>query len=66
MSTALVKYIQSELATLADPVKAEEMAAYMRTEMPFYGVQKPDRVPLIREMKKRFPNQPRTKFFEAE
>ncbi|MBK9277552.1 MAG: DNA alkylation repair protein [Candidatus Obscuribacter sp.] len=55
MSTALVKYIQSELATLADPVKAEEMAAYMRTEMPFYGVQKPDRVPLIREMKKRFP-----------
>ena len=55
MSTALVKYIQSELATLADPVKAEEMAAYMRTEMPFYGVQKPDRVPLIREMKNRFP-----------
>jgi len=54
MSNALVKYVSAELATLADPVKAEEMAAYMRTNMPFYGVQKPDRLPLIREMKKRF------------
>lgn len=54
MSNALVKYVRAELVALADPVKAEEMAAYMRTEMPFYGVQKPDRLPLIREMKKRF------------
>lgn len=30
------------------------MAAYMKTSMPFYGVKKPDRVPLYREMKKRF------------
>jgi len=30
------------------------MAAYLKTDMPFYGVQKPDRVPIYKEMKKRF------------
>jgi 3-methyladenine DNA glycosylase AlkD len=31
------------------------MAAYMKTEMPFYGIAKPERLPVYREMKKRFP-----------
>jgi len=30
------------------------MAAYMKTEMPFYGVQKPGRVAVIRQMKRAF------------
>ncbi len=30
------------------------MAAYMKTEMPFYGIQKPDRLPIYREIKSRF------------
>ncbi len=31
------------------------MAAYMKTEMPFYGVQKAGRTPVIRAAKKQFP-----------
>ena len=31
------------------------MAAYMKTDMPFYGVSKPDRVPIVRVVKSRFP-----------
>ena len=30
------------------------MAAYMKTDMPFYGIKKPLRVPVYREIKKRF------------
>jgi hypothetical protein len=39
-------FCRLELQRLADPAKAIQMAAYMKTEMPFYGVQKtdPDRV----------------------
>ncbi len=52
---SLVRYVQGELGKLADPVKAVPMAAYMKTDMPFYGVSKPDRVPIAREVKARFP-----------
>ncbi len=51
----MVRYVQGELAKLADPVKAAPMAAYMKTDMPFYGVPKPDRVSIAREIKSRFP-----------
>lgn len=54
MPSPISKYVQTELSRLADEQKAVEMAAYMKTDMPFWGVQKPDRVPIIREMKKRF------------
>jgi 3-methyladenine DNA glycosylase AlkD len=53
-SKDLVQFVQSRFRPLADPKKAGEMAAYLKTEMPFYGVQKPDRAPVYREMKKRF------------
>ena len=46
--------MQTRLQALADSEKATAMAAYAKSEMPFYGVQKPDRVPLHREMKRRF------------
>ncbi|MBL0189594.1 MAG: DNA alkylation repair protein [Candidatus Obscuribacter sp.] len=54
MTAPIAKYVRAELKALAQPAKAEEMAAYMRTEMPFYGVQKPERLPVIREFKRQF------------
>ena len=51
---ALTAHVQDRLQTLADPVKAVEMAAYMKTDMPFYGVQKPDRQPIMKELKANF------------
>ena len=50
----LVEYVQSELARLADPDKARQMAAYMKTEMPFYGVPTPDRRDIGRQLKREF------------
>ena len=55
MAEALVTFVQSELAALADPDRAIQMAAYMKTDMPFYGVGTPARAPIAREVKKRFP-----------
>ncbi|MHC4401702.1 MAG: DNA alkylation repair protein [Planctomycetota bacterium] len=53
-SQELVGFVQSQFRAAADPKKAKEMAAYLKTEMPFHGVQKPQRAPVFREMKKRF------------
>ncbi|MDP6418231.1 MAG: DNA alkylation repair protein [Candidatus Krumholzibacteria bacterium] len=39
----LVQFVQGELEKRADPEKAGPMAAYMKTRMPFYGVQKKGR-----------------------
>lgn len=50
----LVSFIQKEFAALADPDKAAPMAAYMKTEMPFYGIQKPERIPVYKQIKTRF------------
>jgi hypothetical protein len=41
--------VQQQLSEKANGSKALAMAAYMKTEMPFYGVQKPDRLPIYRE-----------------
>ena len=35
----IARNVSQHLHTLADPDKAEKMAAYMKTSMPFYGVQ---------------------------
>jgi 3-methyladenine DNA glycosylase AlkD len=51
----MVSVVQAELSRLADPVKAAPMAAYMKTDMPFYGVPKPDRLPIARQIKEEFP-----------
>jgi len=50
----LAGFVSGELRKQADPVKAPQMAAYMKTDMPFYGVQKPDREPILRAMKAMF------------
>lgn len=50
-----VEFVQSALSSLADPMKAREMARYMKTDMPFYGVQKTQRVPVERDLVRMFP-----------
>lgn len=44
-----------ELGSLADPERARAMAAYMKTEMPFYGVGKPERKRVLRRLVEDFP-----------
>jgi hypothetical protein len=46
-------------------VKARDMAAYMKTDIPFYGVQKPARVVIMREAKKKFPITSRSEYQRA-
>ncbi len=48
------KFLVSEFSELADADKAVEMAAYMKTDMPFWGIQKPDREPIYRKLAKEF------------
>ncbi|MFN2488013.1 MAG: DNA alkylation repair protein, partial [Acidimicrobiia bacterium] len=50
----LTRYVQTELEHMADPAKAAPMQAYMKTDMPFYGVPKPLRAPIALELKKQF------------
>jgi 3-methyladenine DNA glycosylase AlkD len=51
MSTpALIDFVQTELVRRADPEKAVGMQAYMKTDMPFYGVQKAGRVEILRTL----------------
>jgi 3-methyladenine DNA glycosylase AlkD len=50
------------LASVADAEKAEGMQAYMKTDMPFYGVQKPLRVPIARHLIAEFPPQTRAEY----
>jgi 3-methyladenine DNA glycosylase AlkD len=47
---ALVTAVRTGLAELADPAKAPDMRAYMKSEMPFRGVQKPARAALAAEV----------------
>jgi 3-methyladenine DNA glycosylase AlkD len=54
MNRALVGFVRNELAAVADPSKAAPMAAYMKTDMAFFGVPSPLRVPIARAMKERF------------
>lgn len=48
------KFLLAEFSALADKDKAVEMAAYMKTEMPFFGIQKPQREPIYRQLAKEF------------
>jgi len=50
-----VAYVQSALAARANPEKAAGMQAYMKTDMRFYGVQKPGRTEIFRHLKRTFP-----------
>ena len=48
--TTLADHVTAALAAAADPDKAAQMAAYMKTEMPFFGVQTRQRDAILREV----------------
>jgi 3-methyladenine DNA glycosylase AlkD len=49
------RFASDALGAVADPSKAPGMQAYMKTDMPFYGVQKPARARILHELVRRFP-----------
>jgi 3-methyladenine DNA glycosylase AlkD len=61
----LVRFVQRRFRALSDPRKAGPMAAYMRTDMPFYGVQKPARVAVLRAARQKFPIETRSQYNAA-
>ena len=62
---ALVAFVAQGLSEGADPVKAAQMAAYMKTDVPFYGAQKATRRPVHREAVRRFPPADRSEYRQA-
>ena len=50
----IVRDVRSGLAAYADRRRAKEMARYMKTDMPFYGVPQPEREPVMRDVMKRY------------
>ena len=50
----MVETVRKALEAAAIPAKAEPMAAYMKHKGVFLGVQKPDRVPVIRMLRREF------------
>jgi 3-methyladenine DNA glycosylase AlkD len=46
----IVSEVRTAFAAAADPVKAPGMQAYMKSELPFRGVQKPERTRLLRRI----------------
>ncbi len=51
----IAEFVHRSLSPLGNAAKGADMAAYMRTVQPFYGVQKPGREPTFREMCERYP-----------
>ena len=49
-SKRLIRDIRSALREAADPAKAEPMRAYMKSEMPYLGVQTPQLRAATREV----------------
>jgi len=52
---ALADHVTKHLAARADPDNAVNMAAYMKTTMPFYGVKADERRRVLREARRMFP-----------
>lgn len=52
---ALIEQARERLERAADPAKAEPMRAYMRSEMPFWGVQAPEVKRICREVFREHP-----------
>ena len=55
MTSDLIHEIRQALADNANPTKAEGMRAYMKSEMPYRGVQKPARSKICRAAFRRHP-----------
>lgn len=50
-----LEFVAKELGKLADAENAKAMAAYLKTDMPFFGVKRPQRDPILKEMMRRYP-----------
>ena len=61
----LVDLVARGLSEGADPAKAAPMAAYLKTDTPFYGAQKAVRVPVHREAVRCFPPADRSEYRRA-
>src|SRR5215211_7275182 len=61
----LVTAVRTGLAELANPAKAPEMRAYMKSAMPFRGVQKPARARLAAAMFDEYPLPDRESWLKA-
>ena len=59
---AATRFVATSLAGLANTEKASGMQAYMKTDMPFYGVQKPARIAIVRELRRRYPPRDRAEY----
>jgi 3-methyladenine DNA glycosylase AlkD len=59
---SMTSFAAAGLEAVADREKAARMAAYMKTNMAFYGVQKADRTRILRELLRRFPVADRTEY----
>ncbi len=64
-SESLLSLVQDHFEALRDQQKAREMAAYMKTEMPFYGIQKPDRIPVLKLIKRELPPGNQKEYLQA-
>lgn len=51
----MTDFVAESFAAQADDLRAEQMAAYLKTDMPFYGVSTPDTKPILKELYRRFP-----------
>ena len=60
---AATEFASSSLLAVGDATKAPDMARYMKTNMPFYGVQKAGRVPILKELARRWPPDSRSEYF---
>ncbi len=53
--TGIGKTAEALLTKLADPEKAASMAAYMKTDTPFFGVQKKERDKVLEKLVEKYP-----------
>lgn len=61
----MTRFLAAELAKVGDPKRATDMAAYMKTDMPFYGVSSPERAKVYRQLRSRFPITSRADYVSA-
>jgi 3-methyladenine DNA glycosylase AlkD len=47
---AAMSMVQGRLAAVADPERARSVAAYLKTDMPLYGVARPDLKPILKDL----------------
>ncbi len=46
----LIRSVRAELSSIADPDKAAQMQSYMKSAMPFYGINKPERAKISKSL----------------